>query len=1463
MGHLNPRSRSDAFYKEKLKDCSIKLSRGAIACMINSEIGAVLAVMRRNVRWGVRYEADDDQLEHSLIHSLKELRKQIFLWQNQWHNIDPAVYLQPFLDVIRSDETGAPITGVALSSVYKILTLDVLDLDTVNVGDAVHIIVDAVTSCRFEVTDPASEEVVLMKILQVLLACMKSKVAVKLNNQHVCNIVNTCFRVVHQASSKGELLQRIARHTMHELVRCIFSYLPDIDCPEQSSVAQSQSDAGEKVSVLEKDLTSESKPFENGNVSAESQSSTGHKSSAPTYKLASEVDTNNGEIGGMMEAAQNGEKIMMEPFGVPCMVEIFHFLCSLLNVIEHMGAGTRSNPMAYDEDVPLFALGLINSAIELAGSSFSRHPKLLALIQDELFRNLMQFGLSMSPLILSTVCSIVLNLYHHLRTELKVQLESFFSCVLLRLAQTKYGSSYQQQEVAMEAIVDLCRQQTFMTEMYANFDCDIISNNLFEDLANLLSKSAFPVNGPLSAMHVLALDGMISLIQGMAERVSNELPTPEGASVDPEEYNAFWTLKCKDYSDPHSWVPFVRKMKYIKRRLAVGADHFNRDPKKGLEFLQGINMLPDKLDPQSVAFFFRYTTGLDKNLIGDFLGNHDEFCVQVLQKFAGIFDFRDMNLDTALRLFIGTFRLPGESQKIQRVLEAFAERYYEQSQDILTNKDAALLLSYSLILLNTDQHNVQVKKKMTEEDFIRNNRHVNGGKDLPREYLSELYYSICENEILMIPDQGSGFQEMTSSRWISVLHKSREATPFIVCDSGAHLDHDMFAILSGPTIAAMSVVFDQVEQEDILRRCVDGFLAIAKVSTCYHFDEVLDDLVLSLCRFTTLLTPLSVEEALLAFGDDTKARMVLTAVFTIANRYGDHIHSGWKNILDCVLSLHKLGLLPARLASDAADDMEPSSDLERGKPATSSVSTSRITPVVTPRKSSGLIGRFSQLLSFDMEEPRSQPDEEELAAHQRAREIMQNCHIDSIFTESKFLQAESLLQLVRALILAAGQLRKGSSYMDDEDTGVFCLELLIAITLNNRDRIMLIWQGVYEHIANIVQSIVMPCMLVEKAVFGLLRICQRLLPYKENLTDELLKSLQLILKLDARVADAYCEQITQEVMRLVKANATHIRSHAGWRTIISLLSITARHPEASEAGFEALAFIMSEGTNILPSNFILCVDAARQFAESRVGEVDRSVSAIELMGGAVVCLVRWSSETKNTVGEEAAIKLSQDIGEMWLRLVQALKKVCLDQREEVRNHAIQVLQRSLAAVDGIHLPNALWFQCFDMVIFTLLDDLLEIAQGNSPKDYRNIDGTLVLAMKLMSKAFLQLLQDLSLQPSFCKLWLGVLNHMERYMTLKLRGKRSEKIHELIPELLKNNLLVMKTTGILMPTDDIGGDSFWQLTRLHVKKISPSIESEVFPEDELDQLKAKHTQTGGMPAAVGFVVVPPGENTACR
>ena len=42
---------------------------------------------------------------------------------------------------------------------------------------------------------------------------------------------------------------------------------------------------------------------------------------------------------------------------------------------------------------------------------------------------------------------------------------------------------------------------------------------------------------------------------------------------------------------------------------------------------------------------------------------------------------------------------------------------------------------------------MQIKKKMTREEFVRNNRGINGTKDLPQEFLSELYDHFSERAI--------------------------------------------------------------------------------------------------------------------------------------------------------------------------------------------------------------------------------------------------------------------------------------------------------------------------------------------------------------------------------------------------------------------------------------------------------------------------------------------------------------------------------------------------------------------------------------------------------------------------------------------------------------------------------------------------------------------------------------------
>lgn len=52
-------------------------------------------------------------------------------------------------------------------------------------------------------------------------------------------------------------------------------------------------------------------------------------------------------------------------------------------------------------------------------------------------------------------------------------------------------------------------------------------------------------------------------------------------------------------------------------------------------------------------------------------------------------------------------------------------------------------------MLNTDAHNPQVKNRMTKADFLKNNRGINDGRDLPEELLGSIFDEIVSNEIRM------------------------------------------------------------------------------------------------------------------------------------------------------------------------------------------------------------------------------------------------------------------------------------------------------------------------------------------------------------------------------------------------------------------------------------------------------------------------------------------------------------------------------------------------------------------------------------------------------------------------------------------------------------------------------------------------------------------------------------------
>ncbi|XP_056608968.1 cytohesin-3 [Triplophysa dalaica] len=185
------------------------------------------------------------------------------------------------------------------------------------------------------------------------------------------------------------------------------------------------------------------------------------------------------------------------------------------------------------------------------------------------------------------------------------------------------------------------------------------------------------------------------------------------------------------------------------KRTQCGKKKFNMDPKKGIQYLVDNGLLEWK--PDSVSEFLYKEEGLNKTAIGNLLGEREEIHLQILKAFVDLHEFSNLNLVQALRQFLWSFRLPGEAQKIDRMMEAFALRYCTCNPGVFQSTDTCYILSFAIIMLNTSLHNPNVKDKTTIQRFISMNRGINNGEDLPDDLLQKLYESI-KNEPFKIPE---------------------------------------------------------------------------------------------------------------------------------------------------------------------------------------------------------------------------------------------------------------------------------------------------------------------------------------------------------------------------------------------------------------------------------------------------------------------------------------------------------------------------------------------------------------------------------------------------------------------------------------------------------------------------------------------------------------------------------------
>ncbi|XP_033004522.1 Golgi-specific brefeldin A-resistance guanine nucleotide exchange factor 1 isoform X2 [Lacerta agilis] len=1282
--------------------------------IIQGEINTVVGAIKRSARWSTHTHLDEDR--DPLLHSFSVL-KEVLNNITELSAIEPIVFLRPFLEVIRSEDTTGPITGLALTSVNKFLSYALIDSNHEGTAEGMENMADAVTHARFVGTDPASDEVVLMKILQVLRTLLLTPVGAHLTNESVCEIMQSCFRICFEMRL-SELLRKSAEHTLVDMVQLLFTRLPHFKeepksyigtnlkkispyllnrlelCNGEQSKALNQlervllfkklklkmraggmSDSSKwkkqkrsprnschvaKVSQGTEQLAPNgtggvnfidvpspvsSGSSENASTTVSPSTDSGLESSSqisskedltdlqlvnplgistsvpltesrareqlePQNECPREEKTSSASVESIPEVLEEctsvaehsdsasvhdmdyvnprgvrftqcsqKEGTALVPYGLPCIRELLRFLISLTNphdrhnseVMIHMG------------------LQLLTVALEL--TSVANCPSLLGLVKEELCRYLFQL-LNVERLNLySASLRLCFLLFESMREHLKFQLEMYIKKLMEIITVENPKMPYEMKEMALEAIVQLWRIPSFVTELYINYDCDYYCANLFEDLTKLLSKNAFPVSGQLYTTHLLSLEALLTVIdsteaqcqakvlssiyQQEKEALKPSTETPcniketthivEGLLTDGKspgaelpDTNGCLTASHMKQQDSLNLelgnnaaektipkkptrfscvLPTTHELIMIKSKkklLISGSEQFNQKPKKGIQFLQEKNLLATPMDNNEVAKWLRENPRLDKKMIGEFVSDRKN--VDLLESFVGTFGFQGLRLDEALRLYLEAFRLPGEAPVIHRLLEVFTEHWRKLNGSPFANSDACFALAYAVIMLNTDQHNHNVRKQsvpMTLEEFRKNLKGVNGGKDFEQDMLEDMYHAIKNEEIVM-PEEQTGLVK-ENYVWSVLLHRGvTDEGIFLHVPRGSY-DHDLFAMTWGPTVAALSYVFDKSLDETIIQKAISGFRKCAMISAHYGLSDVFDNLIISLCKFTALSSE-SIENLPTVFGSNPKAHIAAKTVFHLAHRHGDILREGWKNIMEAMLQLFRAELLPKTMV-EVEDFVDPNGKISLQREETPS-----------NRGESTMLSFVSWLtLSGTEQSGMRGPSTENQEAKRMALECIKQCDPEKLITESKFLQLESLQELMKALI----SVTPDEETYDEEDCA-FCLEMLLRIVLENRDRVAFVWQAVRDHLFHLCVNAVEYCFLVERAVVGLLRLAIRLLR-REEISAQVLLSLRILLMMKPSMLNRASHQIAYGLHELLKTNAANIHSGDDWYTLFSLL----------------------------------------------------------------------------------------------------------------------------------------------------------------------------------------------------------------------------------------------------------------------------------------------------------------------
>uniref|UniRef100_A0A7N0U676 SEC7 domain-containing protein n=1 Tax=Kalanchoe fedtschenkoi TaxID=63787 RepID=A0A7N0U676_KALFE len=811
----------------------------------------------------------------------------------------------------------------------------------------------------------------------------------------------------------------------------------------------------------------------------------------------------------------------------------------------------------------------------------------------------------------------------------------------------------------------------------------------------------------------------------------------------------------------------LEQRRAYKLELQKGIKLFNTKPSKGIQFL--INTKKVGSAPEEVALFLKNTNGLSETVIGDYLGEREEFSLKVMHAYVDGFDFENMDFGEAIRFFLRGFRLPGEAQKIDRIMEKFAERYCKCNPNSFTSADTAYVLAYSVIMLNTDAHNTMVKDKMSKADFIRNNRGIDDGKDLPEEYLGALYDQIVRNEIRMKGDssapqskQVNSLNKLLGLDGILNLVTGKQAEEKPMGANGVLIRHIqeqfraksgksesiyyqvadpaiirfMVEVCWGPMLAAFSVTLDQSDDRIATSQCLLGFRYAVHVTAVIGMQTQRDAFVTTVAKFTLLHSVADMKQ---------KNVDAVKAMMSIAIEDGNYLQEAWEHVLTCLSRFEHLQLLGEGAPSDASFFSKYSSNLESDERAQKSPGYPTIKKKGTlqnPAVAAAVRGG-----SYDS--TTSGVNTSGLVSPEQVNNFILNLNLldqigtfelNHIFAHSQRLNSEAIVAFVRALCKVSMQ-----ELQSPTDPRVFSLTKIVEITHYNMNRIRLVWSRIWSVLSDFFVSVGLSENLsVSIFVMDSLRqLSMKFLEREElanyNFQNEFLRPFVIVMQKSSSAEIR--ELIVRCISQMVLSRVSNVKS--GWKSVFMVFTTAAADERKNIVllAFETMEKIVREYfpyiTETETVTFTDCVRCLITFTNSRFNS-DVSLNAIaflrfcavKLADGGLVC----NEEAKDSyfvAAEDASnvqnIANKDDHVSFWIPLLSGLSNLTSDPRSAIRKSALEVLFNILKD-HGHQFSRSFWNSILNEVVLPIFhgvsgDPQTTDAQFSSTPNSTHRDGS--------------------------------------------------------------------------------------------------------------------------------------------